>query len=127
VAGDVTIEDMDMFDKYLVLVLQKGGIPVICSLPMPLQIDLKVCLQSATNIIVFVEHIIKELLQDLHNFFFLLLGGPKKFPNFVHIFHKERCLIFIQKACVRKSFDKLDGDFDSKILVEESKLLITIA
>jgi hypothetical protein len=40
VAGNVTIEDMDMFDKYLVLVLHKGGIPVICPLPMPLQIDL---------------------------------------------------------------------------------------
>lgn len=41
VTGDVTIEDMDMFDKHLVLVLHKRGIPVICSLPMPLQIDLK--------------------------------------------------------------------------------------
>jgi len=40
VAGNVTIEDMDMFDKYLVLVLHKGGIPVICPLPMPLQLEL---------------------------------------------------------------------------------------
>ena len=40
VAGNVTIEDMDMFDRYLVLVLHKGGIPVIFPLPTPLQIDL---------------------------------------------------------------------------------------
>lgn len=41
VDGDVTIEDMDIFDKFLVLVLHKGGMPVICSLPMPLQVHLK--------------------------------------------------------------------------------------
>jgi hypothetical protein len=40
VVGDITIEDMDMFYKYLVLVLHKGGILVICPLPTPRQIDL---------------------------------------------------------------------------------------
>ncbi|KAH9301183.1 hypothetical protein KI387_012766, partial [Taxus chinensis] len=38
---DVTIEDFDIFEKYLVLFLHKGGLPMIFSLDMSLLVDLK--------------------------------------------------------------------------------------
>ncbi|MED6176940.1 hypothetical protein PIB30_093081 [Stylosanthes scabra] len=39
---DMTIRDMDIFNGHLVLSLNKRGLPLLCSLNLPMQNDLKV-------------------------------------------------------------------------------------
>lgn len=41
---DVVIQDMDMFNDYLVLFLNKNGLPMLCSIDMPIKAHTKVFL-----------------------------------------------------------------------------------
>lgn len=39
---DVVIQDMDMFNDYLVLFLRKNGLPMLCSMDMPMKANAEV-------------------------------------------------------------------------------------
>ncbi|KAI4989934.1 hypothetical protein ZWY2020_038297 [Hordeum vulgare] len=41
--SDCTFQDMDIFHEHLVLFLQKDGLPLFCSIDLPVQIDFQVC------------------------------------------------------------------------------------